>query len=480
MGKGVALHLIAKVVVIFSGFCLQFLLARVMSVAEYGVVGLIIMLTNFYYMFLTDGAKQSISNSISSHAYDAQDAVKKAVVVQIALGIGIGALNFFLAPLIADLYHDASLVIYFQAISVMIPLTAVFFVYTGVLNGIKFFLGETVLLMLYPLLRLSAIPFAYSIPQYKPLGVIVGFTIASFVALIVALVIVKRKGKVTEEYKGISEKITYRATLKGMAGFVLFFAGIIVMLNMGVFILRAIVQSNEVAGYYTAVYNFALIPYYIISAFFLVLLPYVSECHQRGETEQIKEMVRKDIHVVILFVLPIAILLCCSAGQLLASFYGKDYLPATLPMQIQVFGVFFLAIAVIFNIVLAGMKKQRKIVGLTIGIVAVDVCLHIVLIRWIGITGASVATLISALLMLVLSYGMAKRQTGAFLDLRPYKKALVIIAAFTVLCILIFRFFDIGNLVVLILVYLGLAGGYLLLCAKCNIFKLSELRKMMN
>lgn len=480
MQKGIVLHICAKIVVIFSSCLLHFFIGRFMSIEEYGIIGIVITLCNFYYMFLTDGAKQSISKNISSHKFDPMDVIKKSVVIQIALGISIGVLNYLLAHQIAVLYNDPSLEKYFKAVSFLIPLTGLFFALTGVLNGIKFFLGETILLMLYPILRLSGVIIIQYMDESKPLDVICGFILSSFICVIAAIIIIARKKKrIVSEATNVI-KISYKETLQGVGSFIAFFAGIIAVLNMGVFILRALTQDKVITGYYTAVYNFALLPYYAISAFFLVLLPYVSDNYAKGKIEEIKQMIMKFLHLVFLLVLPIAILVCCSAESLLTSFYNEEYIPATLSMQIQIIGVLLLSVSVLLNMALSGMGEQKTVTIITLITVIVDVLLHFVLINSIGMVGASVATLIVSIFAFIASYLSLWRKIGAFINVKSFLKPTILITIVTIIAAVLFSLVSVHNLLLLIAIYCALGVLYLALGVSMKIIDIKSLKRGQN
>jgi hypothetical protein len=71
---------------------------------------------------------------------------------------------------------------YVKLISLLVPMTALYFAYTGCLNGMKLFLLEALSVMIYPILRLLSVPMGY-LSSDKPGGIVVGFILASFLSV---------------------------------------------------------------------------------------------------------------------------------------------------------------------------------------------------------------------------------------------------------------------------------------------------------
>ena len=195
---GISSHLVAKLSVVSFAYLLHFTLGRLLSVAEYGLIGTIITLSNFYYLFLTNGIRQSISNAIAINSFNTKDIIVKGITLQIGFALLLSIVNVFLAPTLSTLLGNEDYAMYYSFISVLIPFTALYFAGTGVLNGLKLFVRESLVTILYPFLRLSAILFILNRPQSKPMGVINGFILGSFItSLITWILIIRSTRKLT-------------------------------------------------------------------------------------------------------------------------------------------------------------------------------------------------------------------------------------------------------------------------------------------
>ena len=57
---GIILHLLSKISFVIGSYTMHFFLGRFLPEAEYGIVGTIITIMNFEYIFFTDGVRQGM------------------------------------------------------------------------------------------------------------------------------------------------------------------------------------------------------------------------------------------------------------------------------------------------------------------------------------------------------------------------------------------------------------------------------------
>lgn len=77
-----------------SSYAIHFFLGKALSPAEYGVVGTIITILDFDYLFLNNGVRQSISKALAGGAYDKRDVVKKGIFFQLLMVALVFGINF--------------------------------------------------------------------------------------------------------------------------------------------------------------------------------------------------------------------------------------------------------------------------------------------------------------------------------------------------------------------------------------------------
>jgi len=474
MFKALGFHTISKVFVVLAGYILHFCLGHILTRQEYGVVGTVIAFCNFYYMFLTNGVRQGISKMLSTELYDSRTVIRKGMTLQCILSFILAGVNFLLAPVFAEAFGDASFEQYIKMISVLIPLTAIYFAFTGGLNGSKLFLAEAVVISVYPLLRLLSVPLSFVYPENKVIMVIVGFSLASLLSAVLAASLLFTSKKIRQAGAG-KEQVTNKQIIRISADFIIFFAAITLVLNMDTFFLQYVCKDTGKTGFYTGVHTFSLVPYYLISAFYLVILPYVSENYVKGNMEKIKGIVAKNFNIIFTVVLPITALISVTAPDLLANFYNKEYHVAGNALTILSIGTFLLSSFAVFNVVLSGINCKLFSAVISAVMVVMDVVLLMVLIPHGGIVGAATATTISALTGCVVAVIYLIKKIGNPFDLKTMSKSLLLTLVFVVLAKVLFEVIAIDSLVKLIVAYAVLGTAYI---ACMLIFKVVNIKEL--
>ncbi len=455
MFKGLGYHSIAKIATVLAAYVLHFLLGKMLSLSEYGVVGTIISYCNFYYMFLTNGAKQAISKAISSEQYNAGDVLKKGIVFEMVFGIALSLLNFALAPFFAEQFGDAAFTGYFRQLSLLIIATGIYFSLTGGLNGVKLFFAESVVTIVYPVLRLSSVPLAYLSKSDKTTGVIWGFTLASVLSALLTAFFLNRSNDIkNREKKPLN--LTYREITKSSIEFISFFAAITLVLNMDTFFLQNVQKDMELTGLYTGVHTFSLVPYYLVSAFYLVILPYVSEKWTLGDKQGVADLVKKNCNILYMFILPVVVLISLTAKPLLVCFYDSEYESAGSALSLLCFGTFLLSFYAMLSVVLNGIDKKKFSVILSLIVFVIDIPLLYFLIPQFKLVGAALATTISAFIGCIVSYIELRKTLGSLSSPIILAKMFGVIAICATACIIGMKLFALTNLVRIMLFYIAL------------------------
>ena len=99
MRRGLIYSLSSNVIFFVSGYVLHFFLGNTMSAINYGVVGTIITVLDFEYMFLSNGARQSLSKEISMKRYSTLSVIAKTIAFQLIVIAFFFVINFFGAPI---------------------------------------------------------------------------------------------------------------------------------------------------------------------------------------------------------------------------------------------------------------------------------------------------------------------------------------------------------------------------------------------
>jgi O-antigen/teichoic acid export membrane protein len=137
--------------------------------------------------------------------------------------------------------------------------------------------------------------------------------------------------------------------------------------------------------------------------------PVVSELFGRGDKEKIEHISSYIIERLLMLSLPIIAILLLFPEGILKIVFTEDYSSGALSMQILAISAFLTGIYLFFGTVIttSGHPQQNSKL-MFIGAIS-NVIFSIILVRYFGINGASLAALISSAAILALSFRQARR-----------------------------------------------------------------------
>ncbi|MST68937.1 oligosaccharide flippase family protein [Clostridiales Family XIII bacterium RF-744-FAT-WT-3] len=199
-----------------------------------------------------------------------------------------------------------------------------------------------------------------------------------------------------------------------------------------------------------------------------VLLPRITYVLEKGEENKFRRYIEKSLHFVLLMALPFTVYFTIMAQNVIQILGGREYLPATLCMQIINFTIIPLGVG---NIAVSQIltPKRNEIYSMYATIIGavIDFALNWLLIRRFGAAGAAAATVVTewAVACVQIRYAWA--------DLKPaFKKiphfALIVsnVVSVAALCALVKILPRMNVLIVMIItavVYFGVYGFTLMI-----------------
>lgn len=470
MVTGLLLHIIAKCIFVFSSYIMHLYLGKNLSATEYGVVGVIISVISFSYTFLSNGARQAISKNLASKTYNEIDLIYKGGIIQCIVVVLLMSINYFGANKIAMLMNAPNLSKYIRLTAFIIPFTAGYFMCVGIMNGLKLFIIEAMIVTIYPILRLSVIPFVEVLDD-SIIAVIMGFFTAALVCFILSGVYLVVKRRIFDVNKS---RIKITIFIKSVLNFLLFFVCITVLLNIDTLIVNTFVRNKDLVGYYTGAVNFGKIPYYLLSAFYIVILPVVTQQYTNGFIKEARNTIIVFFVIISTFIIPIIAIICSSADILLVSFYKTEYRVAGTTTCLLIVSNFFAGIFIILGMLVSATQKKLYCNLVAFLIMIFDIVVSIYLVKTASINGAPIALLISLILGCFLLTRQVNKLIGSFFTIKIAKILLFNTIYFLALKF-IFKFITLNNLILLMLIYIILYCVNLC-CSFClNLFSLKDL-----
>lgn len=448
MYTGIILHILNKAAFVIGSYAMHFFLGRYLSEAQYGMVGTIITIINFEYIFFTDGVRQGMSRSISSLRYDEKHLIRVGLGFQLALIAVFFAGTCFGAPLIAGMLGDMDMVPYIRGVAFLLPFTGIYSLALGILNGHKDFKAEAGIGMIYPVLKLSVIPFVMFVFHDAVFGMEAGFLFAGVLIMVISVIQVLKK---RSAFYTFSEKIKIREYVLVAMNYLLLFCVSTVIMNLDTLILKSVSGNNTLVGYYTGVASFAKIPYFLLTAFYTVALPLITRHYEAGEIREASEEIGSLLDLILALILPAVTVISAAAGHVLALFYKPSYRAGGNALSLLIFGTSFLGMALVFAMILSAASRKKIIAWISAGMLVLEIILCPMLTSVLSLTGTALATFVTAGAGMLVSAYFTASVYGNFWQKKHTQVLLMNLAAYALFFVL-FRYLQFTNFFILVAV----------------------------
>lgn len=448
MYTGIILHILNKAAFVIGSYAMHFFLGRYLSEAQYGMVGTIITIINFEYIFFTDGVRQGMSRSISSLRYDEKHLIRVGLGFQLALIAVFFAGTCFGAPLIAGMLGDMDMVPYIRGVAFLLPFTGIYSLALGILNGHKDFKAEAGIGMIYPVLKLSVIPFVMFVFHDAVFGMEAGFLFAGVLIMVISVIQVLKK---RSAFYTFSEKIKIREYVLVAMNYLLLFCVSTVIMNLDTLILKSVSGNNTLVGYYTGVASFAKIPYFLLTAFYTVALPLITRHYEAGEIREASEEIGSLLDLILALILPAVTVISAAAGHVLALFYKPSYRAGGDALSILIFGTSFLGMTLVFAMILSAASRKKIIAWISAGMLVLEIIFCPMLTSVLSLTGTALATFVTAGTGMLVSAYFTASVYGNFWQKKHTQVLLMNLAAYALFFVL-FRYLQFANFFILVAV----------------------------
>lgn len=472
MYKGVIFNIICSLLFVISGYLVHFVLGSSMTAAQYGVIGAIITILDFEYLFLNNGVRQSLSKEISKNKYNIKDLIVKGIVFQLILIAIMFSINFFGAGVFADILNDGNLSIYLKYAALLIPFNGLYVITMGVNEGFHHFTSSASIGIVYSIFKLSVIPFVLFIFTDKILGTEMGFLCGIICALITGIITLIINKKDFNNY--YEEKLDMSSYVKNTLNFSAFFIIVSVVLSVDTLIVKAIESDGSMAGYYTGGINFAKVSYFILSAFFTIILPIVTRYYTENNMEEARKTIRNMFMIIFAFVMPITVVISASSSDLLASFYKPEYVRAGNTLMILAFSHFFMGLVVMFNMIITATNKRKFSSILATIMVIADVSLCIIMTKLFGIVGTAIAGVTCTFVAMIIS-GRYMMKIFDNVITKNHIKAIIFNVVLWIILKVLFSYIAVGNIIKLGLIYIAI---YLLALGSLQLLKIINIKEL--
>jgi len=395
LAKGTIYLMSAQLIFLISSYAIHFGLGRYLGPELYGAFGVIMVLLTTSRVLVESGTVRAVSKYTAERKELALAIKNQAMKIQIILALIIFVSLFALAPLIANLLKDSTLVSYIRFVAFFIPMSSLYAVYFGLLNGIRAFGKQAAVSIIYHVVKVLLV-FTLVYLGFKLYGAIGGYLIAGVVSLIMARHYWISKDR--DDIK-IADNFEMSKIIKFAAPIILFSLAFNLVIGLDLLFVKAILAERAQAGFYTSAAALSKIPYFIFLALGETLFPSIAKStSSKGNEELTRKYINQSLRYTLIFLIPCSFIISATSQNLISLVYTEAYLAAVAPLSILIFGLTFLCLFIILTTIITASGKPRVSLFMVLVLLLVNVLLNMTLVSIYGLAGAAVATTITGVL----------------------------------------------------------------------------------
>lgn len=236
--------------------------------------------------------------------------------------------------------------------------------------------------------------------------------------------------------------------------------GVFIMLDT---LMLGFIGNYSEVGLYTAATRLVKLVITVLSSVGVVLLPRLSFNMERGDMEGNKTLLQKSFDFSVTFGVPCAFGLCLSSSALVPFFFGPNFIPATLSMQILSLLLIVTMLNNFYGVqMLIGLGYEKCFVRAVLLAALVNFALNLVLIPRYGAVGASVASVIAEAVELMVNIYYIRRLLKLQLSVNSFKNSIISSITFIPLYMIFIYYYE-NNFLFFMLFIVACCFAYLLM-----------------
>ena len=383
--------MVAQAIVLLFGYATHVLIGRLLGPAEYGIYGVVLSIQTIFGMILTLGVPSAVSKFVAQDPQHAKSILSHALRLQLVISIGLSLLLALASPLIAFALHDPHLTVYVLFVSIIIFFQAFYPIYVQFLGGMHRFNAQAFLTSIYAIAKLAgALALLYFFSLYGALaGFAIGGIIAAFLGWYWTRNIPKTEGHAIHVRSFLSFAGTYAIILVGLQ----------VLMSQDLFMVKAMLKNDVLAGYYNAAVTLSRISYMLLQSLSFVLLPSVAALTRPGaDHDKAIQFIKDALRYLIILIVPSIVLASATSKGLVILFFSSKYIQAAPILTILMLGLGCLSFYLLLANIVAGAGKAKVGLYITGAMIITSAVLGMFLIPMYGLIGAAWQTTIAGAL----------------------------------------------------------------------------------
>lgn len=451
----------SQIVFLASGLTVNFGLARLLGLVEYGNFGLVMSVLLVAELFVITGFPEVVQKFGGERPEIMPALVRQTLRWQVVYTCGVFALFWLAAPTIAKLFDDEALSFLLRLASADIIVYGLYKYFLGVQNGLHRFQQYTLLGITYSLARLFAV-LGLVLLDFSVPGALIGNIVASAAALALAFYRAPAPA-------GAPPPAAYGGWVVQN---VIYFAGLNAFFAIDLWFVKLFLSESEV-GLYVAASVLAKLSYFLSIALSAVLLPSLSRALANNEERRVRELTQDTLRYLLIFLTLLNVLVFVHAREIIALFFGKEFVLAAPALRGLTLALSFVTVMAVVNTIMIAHNMMRPCFVIVSALVVLDVTLNLYLVPRLHLQGAALATFIVGLAGTIVSVLYIFRDIKPLLFSFSIPRTLGISA-----CVAIIAKFIGGLPITFLMKMMMAAGAYFVLLWVCKEINAVDLRRL--
>src|SRR3989338_9770 len=479
--KGAATVFIISILAAFLGYVARFILARNLTVEDFGLFYSVFAFLGMFGVFKSLGFDRALAKFIPEFVHKKKhNQIKSSIIYVSAIQlltntiviIGIYLFSDYLSQNFFRSSH-AGIVLKLMAIAFFLDsfVSVLKFAFQG-FKKMAYFAGIDVVKML---LVIAIILIGMGM-NYGILGPVAAYVLSSIIVILVfGFVLLRRifpdflKSKFIYEVELI-KKISRYSIFAMSAG-----VGMVILGYTDTILLTYFSGLTSVALYNVALPTAKVLMYFPRSIAG-ILLPLISELWAKKEKALIREGIESLYKYTIIIIIPLVFMILSFSDLLIGTLFGKDYVVASNALKILSIGMIFAVLYVVNIDFFSGIGKPEINNIIVYSAALFNLVANLIMIPVWGIIGAAISTTISYFIMMAIGVAKIRKYIKIKFPVKIWAKTLIAGMIF-VFIILLLKWILALNAWIEAVIVLSISGlAYLALLFLLKIVSINELK----
>ena len=429
--RGAAIVLVVSLLAAFLGYLVRFLLARNLSVEEFGLFYAVFSFLGLLGIFKSLGLDRSLVKFIPEFMHKGNNNLIKSSIIYVSI---VQLITNSIVIVLVYLFSSYLGVHYFHnpRADIVLKLMAIAFFIDSFTFTLKFAFQGFQKMMLFAGIDLVRMVLILSIAfigfklNYKLLSPIIAYIFVPFI-LIFAFTPILTKKVFPKFFKSkfISNRAIFRKILKYSIFVIATDAGTLILGYTDTIVLTYFSGLVNVALYNVALPTAKLLTFFP-KAVMGVLAPLSAELWAKREKILLRDGMDLLYKYSIMIILPLVFVMFSFSGLLLNVFFGKDYILASNSLKILSVGMIFAALFGINSSFFSGIGKPQINSKVVYTAAIFNLAGNLILIPIIGIVGAAITTTIGYFIMMYMGLAEIRKFIYIILPIKIWIKTSLI------------------------------------------------------